>query len=1012
MLVLSVLAFAQNRELIGTVIDPKGSPVPAATVRIKGTRGGTSTDANGVFHLNVSAKAVILVSGVGYETQEFTVNEANNITISLKQTDASLSEVVVTALGVKREKRMVSYATQEVSGTSLVEAKTDNLVNALDGKVAGVQITSSSGMPGASSRITIRGTSSLLSDNTPLFVIDGIPMDNAENGNPDGSLGAGSTQNRAIDIDPNIIESITVLKGAAATALYGSSGSRGAVLITTKNGQYGNRSGKPTVSASSSYSIIKANLPELQHGWGQGVGGVYTNGNIEGHINSYSWGPKVDTLKVNGAPVKTYDPLKLYFVTGHTTDNNVSVSGFNDRNNYVASYSYLNTDGTEPTTFYRRHAFFIKYTSALAKNLTLTTQFNYIHSDNNRNEEGNGLASPLWTVLASPITWNPFPYLNADGTQQLYRSAARNNPYWLLANTGLQEKVDRLMPTVNLTYSPFTWLTATERFGADMYWDELDFHENQGVVEGNTSYEGGRVYTQTSRLKNFNHDFILDAKKNFGSNLFGDLLIGNNIQSNWNSSGLVQGVGLAVPGLYNVGNAAAVNSSYNWYEKRKVGFYAQASAEWNKMLTLTLTGRYDGSSVLLQSKQFYTYYSASAGFIFTEPLHMDGNKILNFGKLRLAYSKVGNDAAGPYALTNPYLPAGLVGNIQFPYNGYSGFVLTNTYGYPLVNEAYNEFETGMETHWLNNLLTVDVTYYDKVSKDLLTSGVPLAPSSGFTNASENAGSLSNKGWEVQVGVTPVKTKDFQWHFDVNWAKNTNKIKALAPGVAFLQFAGFIDPGIFAFANQAYGTIYGTHYQRDTKGNMLIGDNGYGINDGTLEPIGNVTPKWIGGISNNLTYKGIGLSFVLDMKHGGQVINFDDHYLDAYGTSKRTEIRDGSTVLKGLNVNTLKPNTVVIKTDQNYFQNHYATVDETSVEDASFLKLRSIALSYNFANSLLKGGVFKSLTLTATGTNFILHKNFTSSDPEVSLNGSGNGQGFGNFDAPTNRSFIVGLRATF
>ena len=360
----SVLAFAQTREVTGTITDPNGLPIPGATVAVKGIKGGTSTDANGKFTIHIAGNALLLVSGVGFETQEFKVGDSPTVTISLKQTDASLSEVVVTALGVRRDKRMLAYSTQEVTGTALLETKQGNIVNALDGKIAGVQITNSSGMPGSSTRITVRGNSSLQGDNTALFVIDGVPMDNTEAGNPDGSLSAGGTSNRAIDIDPNIIESITVLKGAAATALYGSSGSKGVVMITTKNGQYGNRSGKPSVSLSSSYSIDKANLPEMQHEWSQGLNGVYTNGNIEGDYNSYSWGAKVDTLQVNGAPVKTYNPLKMFFQTGHTFDNNVSVSGFNDRSSYVASYSYTKTDGTEPTTNFIRNSFFAKYVTA------------------------------------------------------------------------------------------------------------------------------------------------------------------------------------------------------------------------------------------------------------------------------------------------------------------------------------------------------------------------------------------------------------------------------------------------------------------------------------------------------------------------------------------------------------------------------------------------------------------------------------------------------------------------
>jgi TonB-linked SusC/RagA family outer membrane protein len=1007
----SMLAFAQTRTVTGTITDANGLPVPGATVAVKGVKGGTSTDANGKFTIHLSGNALLIVSGIGFETQELRVGESSNVMMVLKQAGSNLSEVVVTALGIRRDKRLLTYSTQEVGGEALVGAKQDNVVNALDGKIAGVQINNSSGMPGSSTRIVIRGVSSLEGNNTALFVIDGVPMDNTEVGNPDGSLGAGGTSNRAIDIDPNIIESITVLKGAAATALYGSDASRGAVLITTKNGQ--GKNGKPTISASSSYSWINAILPERQYTWAQGSGGQYVNGNIEGNISSTSWGPKIDTLTVNGKPAPFYNPLKMFFQTGHTTDNNVSVSGVTDKSNYVASYSYLKTDGTEPTTNYIRNAFFVKYTTAVSKQFSMTTQFNYIHTDNNRTLDGNSLASPLWTVLSAPVSWNPYPITNPDGSQQIYR-AARNNPYWLLANTHLLDKTDRLISAINLTYTPLNWLSVTERLGGDMYNDILTYHENTGIEDGN-NYDG-RVYTQTIPLLNFNNDLIVHAKKDFSNNFFGDLILGNNILTRYNSNTLTTGLGLSVPGFYNISNASTVTSSYNYYETRKVGFYGQATGEYKKMLTLSLTGRYDGSSLLTQSKQFYTYGSASAGFIFTEALGMANNPILNFGKLRAGYSIVGNDdEVLPYSLSNPYYQAGLngsLGNISFPYNGQNGFQLTTTYAYPLRDETVKEFETGIETHWFNNRISLDVTYYDKKSTNLLTSGVPISPATGFNAASINAGSIENKGVEVEFGATIVKTRDWNWHVDVNWTKNDNKVLALAPGITYLQFAGFTAPGIFAFANSPYGVIYGTHFLRNAQGQLLLTDQGYQQEAPDLAPIGNVTPDWLGGLTNTLSYKGVLFSFVLDEKKGGKILNLDDYYLSYYGTSKVTENRDGTQVIPGIIQSTGKANTIAIPTNQYYYQNVYSVVNETSVEDGSFFKLRSVSLGYNFTGSLLRNSVFKSLTLNATGTNFILHKNYTGSDPEVSLSGSGNGQGFANFNAPSNRSIVIGLKATF
>lgn len=996
---------AQNDVFTGKVTDDKNTPVPYATIKVKGTKTGVAADGQGSFSIPAKAGDVLIISATGFTDKEVTIGTEKTLAISLGENNATLSEVVVTALGIKREKRMLTYSTQEVKGATVIDAKQDNIVNALSGKVSGVQITNSSGQPGSSAQIVIRGNSSLTGNNTALFVVDGIPIDNGEAGNPDGPLGAGGTSNRGIDIDPNIIESITVLKGAAATALYGANASRGAIIITTKNGR-GGVSGKPTISVSSSYMVQTPLTPKLQHTWAQGSGGAYVDGN-NGEFGSTSWGPKMDTLKVNGQPVKKHDPFKDFFKTGHTTDNNVSVSGFGDKSSYVTSYSFLKNDGIVPTTYYTRNSFFAKYSINFSPKVSLTTQFNYVHSDNRRTLDGNSLESPLWTVLSAPISWDPFPTTNPDGTQRVYR-LARNNPYWLLDNTGLKDKVDRILPAINFSYKPLSWLTITERFGADMYYNSTDYHEAIGTVG---SYPTGRVYSRAITYQQFNNDLIVDAQKTFNNDWFTELLIGNNILTNYNDNRFDQGVGLNVPNFYNISNASTVTSSYAYYKTRKIGFYAQANMEYKKMLTLGLTGRYDGSSVLSTDNQFYPYGSASAGFIFTEPLKMSDNPILNFGKIRAAYSSVGNDAVGPYSLTNPYYQAS-IGNISFPFNGQNGYLLTTQYGYPLKNELVKEFEVGLELQFLQNRISFDGAYFSKKSVDLLTSGVPLDGATGFASASENAGSMRNRGVEITLSAIPVKSKNFNWNITVNFTKIKNEVLELAPGVPYLQFAGFVNPGIFAYANSPYGVIYGTHFKRNDAGEMLLDDDGYPQRDDNLGPIGNATPDWLGGLTNEFTYKNFSLSFVLDMKHGGQIMNLDGHYLDFYGVSKITEDRDGSKVFPGIIESTGKPNTTAVPTDQSFYQNLWSNIDETSLQDASYLKLRQATLAYRFSNETLKGSFFKSITLNVTATNFILHKNYFGADPEVSLNGSGNGQGFANFMTPTSKNILFGLKATF
>lgn len=1006
----TVLTNAQSKTITGNVTDSKGAPVPGVTIKIKGSKGGTSADANGAFRINAPANATLIISGIGFATKEVKVGNLDNLTIALSQSEANLSEVVVTALGIKRDKRLLTYATQEVKGAALVEAKQDNLVNALAGKVAGVQITNSSGMPGSSSRIVIRGNTSLMGENRALFVIDGVPMYDNEQGNPaDNSLFAGGTTDRASDIDPNIIESITVLKGTAATALYGSAAARGAVLITTKNGM-GGKSGKPTVTVGSSYSFANPILPQIQDMYAQGTNGVYYDGNA-GQVSSTSWGPRIDTLLVNGQHVQKRNNVKDFFQTGHTTDNNISVSGASDRSSYLASYSFLKTDGTEPTTNYDRHSFFFKVGTKVTNNLTLNVQFNYIHSDNHRLLEGNGLSNPLWTVYAAPISWNPLPYLNPDGSQQLYRTG-RNNPYWLVNNTGLEDKVNRILPVVSLVYSPLSWLSVTERLGTDMYEENINYHENTGIY-GN--FPQGRVYTSDNQYIRFNNDLIVEAKKQLTHDLFGDVVVGNNILTNYNSTNFTQGTQLGVPGLYTIANTNNVAADYTSFQTRKVGFYAQATLEYMKMITLNLTGRYDGSSVLSQTKQFYPYGSASLGFIFTQALGLATNPVLNFGKVRVSYSAVGNDNVGAYQLTTPYVqngPNSPVGNVTFPLNGQNGFTISNTYAFPLKNENVSEFETGLETKWFQNRVSLDVTYFNKKSSNLLSIGTPVAPATGYSAVNINSGAIQNKGVEIMFAVTPVRTRNFTWDLNANFTKIHDEVTSLAPGLPYIQFAGFINPGIFAFAGQPYGVIYGTHFLKNTAGQLLLDDNFLPQVANDLAPIGNVTPKYNLGVTNTLTYKAFSFSFTLDYKHGGDVLNLDNHYLVGYGMSRNTESRGTSHLFDGIVQSTGKINTTPAVLSQDFYTTVYASADQTSVEDGSYLKLRQATFAYNFASTLLKGSVFKGLALTVTGTNFILFKNYTGSDPEVSLNGSGNGQGFGNFMVPGNHNIIVGLKATF
>jgi len=1008
---------AQKTQITGRVTDSLGTPVPNVSIKEAKSKNGTISDNNGYFKLNTVPGTKLEISTIGYLPQ--TVNASPDLAITLSSASSSLTEIVVTALGIKREKRQLTYSTQEVSGETVVQAKQDNLVNALAGKVSGVQITNSSGMAGSSSRITIRGNVSLLQENQPLFVVDGVPIDNSEPGAIDVfSQGAnntglfqGSTSNRAIDIDPSIIESITVLKGGAATALYGAAAARGAILITTKTGH---KASGPVISVSSSLKFDDPYLAKYQTTYAQGLNGQYINGNIQGIKSSQSFGPRVDTLQVDGKPVQTYDPRKIFFETGKTTDNNISVSGATDKSKYLMSYSYLNNQGIIPTTDFIRNSFFGKFTNQITDKLAATISVNYIHTVNHRTQEGNGLTNPLWSIYAAPITWNPLPETWPDGTQRLYRSLSRNNPFYVIHNTGFTSTVDRFLPVASLVYSPAAWITITERMGMDVYTDNSRYFEastvNSGVFQG-----AGGVSNRLQDYRQLNNDLIVSLQKNLGKDLYGSISVGGNILSQFSDTYIQSGLGLNIPGFYNISNASSSLESDYVSRYRKVGVYAQANLEYKKLLELSLTGRYDGTSALARDKQYYPYGSAGLGFIFTEL--MSKSSVLSFGKVRVSYSSVGNDNIPPYSLGTPFvLGSGIaINHINFPYDAGNGPIngarLTNVQGNAnLKNESLNEFEVGLDLKFLKNRLSFEGSYFDRKSKDLLST-IPINPSSGFLYTIRNVGTIQNKGIEFLISGIPVKTKDFTWEANVNFTRIRSKVTSLGAGVDNVQLGGFGNAGVFLFKDKPYGILYGLGYERNAQGQILVDDDGIPIATTDFKAIGNVNPDFTAGFYNTFTYKKLSLSFLFDWKKGGDVLNLDDDYMWFYGTAKITENREKPFVVpNSVYQSDGKPNVSEI-TAQDYWP-AISGITESNIEDGSYIKLRTLSLAYSLGQ-ISKTIPFKSLTVSVGGNNLWIHApHYTSGDPEANVSGGGNGQGVTNFQTPTTRSIIVGLKATF
>jgi TonB-linked SusC/RagA family outer membrane protein len=908
---------------------------------------------------------------------------------------SQLKEVVVTALGVKRDKRILTYSAQELKGATIAAAKEPNIVNALAGKVPGVQITSSSGLPGSSSRIVIRGNTSFFGDNQALIVIDGVPVNNDETGN----LNMGPGTNRLADIDPAIIENISVLKGAAATALYGSSGARGVIMITTRSGAaYAGK--KPLVTVSQDLSFEKPWLPEMQDKYALGERGSYYDG--ETQKTGSSWGPLMDTLRINGQPAKRYDPLQYFFKTGVTSNTALSLQGGNEGSDYLMSYSYLKQTGTMPETGYERHALFAKYNTKISQQLNSTFQLNYSSATNDRPSEGYAFESPLWTVYSAPLSWNPHPQLNADGTQRVFRYQ-RNNPFWAAEHIQNASRVNRFIPVITFSYHPLSWLTITERIGADLYTEQDKYLEERG----STTNPKGRIIEQNINFRQFNHDLIISADKTFGD-LHVNLLAGNNLYAYYNQVQRATGTGLSIDDFDNIGQASNISYADDYYRRRKAGFYAQSNIDYRQMLVLSLTGRYDKSSVLAKEKNSYPYGSVAGGFIFSELLPQA--RFLNFGKLRLSYAVVGNDGVDPYSLvTNYQKPNGLpgIGNITFPFQGQSGYLLSQTLGNPeLRNEQLNELEAGLELNLLNNRIGLEASWFNRQTKHGIIPGVAIAPSTGYTGTTVNTAEMSNRGIELLLQVKPVITTDFGWNFTFNFSRIRNKVQAIYEDMRLLG-NGFSA----IMVGQPYGVIMGSSYKRDEQGQLLIDAAGLPFSDGSINNIGNVLPDWMAGLGNSLRYKQFSLDFLFDMRKGGDIQNNVDAFGFFYGTPKVAEQRE-DRVVPGISAASHQPNTISV-TAQDYYRRLNA-ITEAVIQDGTYVKLRTVSLSYNFGKLLTAHNFLKSASFTLTGRNlWIYSPHFTGGDPETSSLGTANGSlGFYSYSAPTSRSVNFSLKASF
>jgi TonB-linked SusC/RagA family outer membrane protein len=1057
---------AQTPSIKGTVKNEHGTAIPSATIRVKGANAGTQSDDAGNFTLSVAPGKILLVSAIGYGISE--VRAQDNLAVVLRLKDSSLMEVVVTANAIKREQRSLGYAASTIKASELTVGQSSSALTSLTGRVAGLNVTSNTGAPGGSTRVVLRGGSSITGNNEALIVVDGIPYDNSDNIGGGSSLSAVNFGNRGNDINPDDVASVTVLAGPAAAALYGARASNGALIITTKSGSVNKKAEITFSSTNTASSILK--LPKLQNQYGQGFPtGTNSNGtlayNTQDYGDNFSWGaPFTGQVQpwgqqINGVQLtKPYSALpnniRDFFSTGLATNNDIGISSGNEKASYYLGLNALNSNGIYPTNVddYNKYSVRFNAKANLSNNFYTTVNFNYIKISSGNVAGGQSGGSALQNLYATPrdIPINKMSNLNNPyygyGTNTYgFYNEFYISPWYQLANFRNFDDVDRITGAFTLGYKPTPWLDVLERvtedFSADRRRLDAPKYSFAPADPGMTGPPSTPAYPPSAILSNngsyeedvyntgeFNHDLMVTAKHNFGDDFTGSFMVGNNVRLNNATVTTTQtnpSSGLIVPDWYNFGNSnGPVHAVDTRTVQRRVSAYANLDLSWRSMLYLDATARNDWSSTLPVGANSFFYPSVSGAFIFTELLKGSAiTNILNYGKVRASWAQVGNDA-NPYLLSNTYSQGNISdgfttgGNTIFPFNGVPGFMINSLLGDPNIKpEITTSREVGTELGFLKNRLYVIANYYDDRSKNQIVQS-SVAPASGYLFSTVNAGVIQNKGAEITLRGTPVKTNNFSLELFATYTKNVNKVLSL-PNNAQIVVGGFNGMAIVAQTGLPYGEFYSVTNETE-KGHTVVGPDGLPVITPTAQYLGSYDPKYMASFGGTLTYKTWSLSFLFDTKQGGVFYSNTKANIDFNGTSDETGGNRNAEIWAGSVMNTgtatqpvYTPNTTATYIKYNYYGTGYEPAG-MNVVNASYIKLRSLQLAYQIPASRLTRTPFGQASIGLFGNNLFIWTPSSNKyvDPEMNSSGSNNEQGFDFTAQPSVRNYGFNLKVTF
>ncbi|WP_269237521.1 SusC/RagA family TonB-linked outer membrane protein [Flavobacterium flavigenum] len=1017
------ITFAQERAVSGTVSDNAGMPLPGVSVLVKGTKAGTQTDFDGKFSIKASQSQILVFSYIGMKSQEVA---ASSTTINVKLSDDSveLESVVVTALGIKKEKKALGYATSQVKGDDLQRSHEPNVIEGLAGKAAGIQVTGSAGTPGASSRIVIRGQKSISLSSQPLIVLDGQIIDNSINNNAGSgtNIGGVDDSNRAIDINPEDIESVSILKGGAAAAIYGENARNGVIIYTSKKGKKRKGIG---IEFTSTASVDQVNmLPKIQLKYAAGTDGTTyippaaygSDGFATSGGTNQSWGPLISSVP----GLTAVNNPENFFQNGITTTQNVALSGGGDTGSFRLAFGHTDQTGMVPNTSLKRSNVSINAQYNITDKLKAGADIKYSNTGGVRAQKGSNVAGIMLSLYRTPASYDLRDYETPVGTNKNYFSAY-DNPYYTVNNNTYTDETNRNIISGHITYNQSKAFNALVRAGVDTYTTHAQQNYSYSS-NGNSTADGtGQVILDTYNASLYNIDLIfngdfqfLDDKLTLGYNA------GASINSKFSNDMYTVGSTMLLPGQYNLSNFTTFEPKNYDTKQIKRGIFGQVELGLYDQVYLTLTGRNDWTSTLPIDNSSYFYPAVSASWLFNKTLNLPD--WINLGKIRGAFAET-------YASPNPYnvlttfaspLYTDTFGpELKSPYGGAGAFGYENTLNNPELKPEHNkEFEIGLELEMFKRL-RLNASAYKSTNYDLLVLA-PIAASTGFTYYFTNGPTVENKGLEIELGYDIFKNTAFQWDINVNWSKNVNKVIDIQDNLNFSGmgsdfFSGNVAPSVIK--GQPLGVMYGTAWERNNEGKLVIGSNGVPLVQDASQIIGNPTPDWLAGIRNNFSYKNVSLSFLLDIRKGGDIWNGTLARLHRLGVSEESaQDRSATYIIPGVTTSGA-PNTVAV-TNKVYYNSYLGdagAANEQQVEkDVNWLRMRDISLGYSFGKLLSKSAPFvRDASLTLSARNLFVITNYNGVDPENSLAGSGsNTTGFDYFNNPGSKSYALTLKLNF